>query len=418
MKRNAVDGLFTKPSRTEEPKMRSSHPFRMLCLVAAFSLSLVFAPGSSAKEVQITAPNPQVDYSLRNEVQHAIDRGLRWLAPQQKPEGYWSQAETPALTGLVLTAFMGDPGGSFKSSPAAPVIRKGYDYLLRCIQPDGGIYVKDLSNYNTSVAIMALMVARNPAYEPVIRNARNFIIGLQDLSEKGQTDNLYDGGIGYGGTYKHSDMSNTLYALESLYYTKSLAKDTGEHAVAVKELNWAAAIKFIQRCQNLPGYNDQPWASDDPENRGGFVYFPGDSKAGEEKVPSGKTALRSYGSISYAGLLSYIYADVDRHDPRVKAVFDWLRRNYTVEENPGMGQQGLYYYYHTMAKGLSIYGVDKLALESGKEVNWRKELALKLFNLQKADGSWVNENARWWQNDPVLVTSFAVITLEILYRGL
>jgi squalene-hopene/tetraprenyl-beta-curcumene cyclase len=71
-----------------------------------------------------------------------------------------------------------------------------------------------------------------------------------------------------------------------------------------------------------------------------------------------------------------------------------------------------------MAKALSAYGVDKLALENGKEVDWRKELALRLLNLQKGDGSWVNENGRWWEKDPVLVTSYAVITLEILYRGL
>ena len=179
-----------------------------------------------------------------------------------------------------------------------------------------------------------------------------------------------------------------------------------------------AVIKFLERSQNLPSHNDQSWASDDPQNKGGFVYFPGNSKAGEAKLPSGKTVVRSYGSMSYAGLLSYIYADMDRDDPRVKGVFDWLQSFYTLEENPGMGAEGLYYYYHTMAKALSIYGVDELVLKDGRKVNWRKDLALKFLDLQNADGSWVNTSGRWWERDPVLVTSYAVIAMEIIYRGL
>jgi squalene-hopene/tetraprenyl-beta-curcumene cyclase len=109
---------------------------------------------------------------------------------------------------------------------------------------------------------------------------------------------------------------------------------------------------------------------------------------------------------------------MDKNDPRVTAVFDWLKKYYTLEENPGMGQQGLYFYYHTMAKALSLYGINEITLENGTKINWRKELALKLLNLQKNEGFWVNTNARWWETDPVLVTAYSVIALEILYRGL
>jgi squalene-hopene/tetraprenyl-beta-curcumene cyclase len=122
--------------------------------------------------------------------------------------------------------------------------------------------------------------------------------------------------------------------------------------------------------------------------------------------------------MSYAGLLSYIYADMKKDDPMVQAAFTWLQKNYTLEENPGMGQEGLYYYYHTMAKALTSYGADKLTLSDGKEIDWRHQLALKLLNLQREDGSWANENGRWWEKDPVLVTAYAVITMEMLYHGL
>jgi squalene-hopene/tetraprenyl-beta-curcumene cyclase len=122
--------------------------------------------------------------------------------------------------------------------------------------------------------------------------------------------------------------------------------------------------------------------------------------------------------MSYAGLLSYIYAQMDREDPRVKAVYDWLSSHYTLNENPGLGQQGLYYYYHTMAKALSIYGADSISLKNGTRVNWRKDLATRLLDLQHNDGYWTNESGRWWEKDPVLVTAYSVMALEIIWRGL
>lgn len=371
-----------------------------------------------AGDIKLNGAAPLSDQSLKNEVQHAIDRGLSWLTKNQQPGGYWSQPDHPALTGLVLTGFMGEPTGRIKSSPPEQVT-KGYQFLLGNAKPDGGIYAKDLASYNTSISLVALAVANNPSYEPIIRKARNYTVEQQsDFDKQGVADNPYDGGIGYGGKYQHSDLSNTVFALEAVHYTKYLNNDQSSKEMQLKELNWEAAKKFIERCQNLPASNDQPWASDDPQNKGGFIYFPGDSKAGEMKLDSGKVALRSYGSISYAGLLSFIYADLKKNDPRVQAAFEWLQKNYTLEENPGMGQEGLFYYYHTMAKALSAYGEDKLTLADGKAIDWRQQLVKKLLNLQQGDGSWVNENGRWWEKDPVLVTAYAVISLEILHHGL
>ena len=110
-----------------------------------------------------------------------------------------------------------------------------------------------------------------------------------------------------------------------------------------------------------------------------------------EESADGKVALRSYGSMSYAGLLSFVYADMEKSDPRIVAVRDWLKKNYSVTQNPGMGPQGLFYYYNTMSKALNILDVDEFVLDDGKKVNWRDQLTKKLFDLQKPDGSWTNE---------------------------
>jgi squalene-hopene/tetraprenyl-beta-curcumene cyclase len=191
-----------------------------------------------------------------------------------------------------------------------------------------------------------------------------------------------------------------------------------KNATDTRDLNYAAAIHFLQRCQNLPSHNPETWASDDATNKGGFIYYPGHSMAGgTTNAQTGRVALRSYGSISYGGLLSYIYADLSPDDPRVRAVLEWLGRNYTLEENPAMGAQGLFYYYHTMAKALSTANIRALELSDGRKVNWRKELGSRLLDLQQRDGSWANTNGRWWEKDPVLVTAYCLLSLEIIYRG-
>ena len=362
------------------------------------------------------APIGKGDQSFRNEIQNAIDRGLGWLKKNQAANGAWSNPEEPAVTGLVLTAAEGNPALQGKRDES-DWVKHGYGYLLNCVHPDGSIYVTNLVTYNTGICLMALLAAENPQYNAIELRARAFLIGLQgDFGEKGKIDTVFDGGIGYGSKYEHSDMGNTLAALEAIYYSKRLVRDAPYKDGT--DLNWEAAIQFLQNCQNLPTYNKQPWVADDAKNKGGFVYYPGQSMAGSVTNANGRVALRSYGSISYAGLLGYIYCDLKRDDPRVKAVFDWLRDNYTLEENPGMGPQGLFFYYNTMSKALTLYGAQELALRNGQKANWRRDLAMKLINMQGRDGSWENTNNRWWEKDAPLVTSYALLTLERLYRDL
>jgi squalene-hopene/tetraprenyl-beta-curcumene cyclase len=333
------------------------------------------------------------------EIEHAIDRGLHVLQAAQSPGGYWSGPETPGLRALVLTALVCEPTGVVKANPP-DFVKKGYDYLLKSQQPDGGIYQKGLANYCTSVCVMALMAADPAGYEGVLKRARMFLIGQQGHFAPGTEGAPFDGGVGYGDKTLHFDVSNTSFAIEALHETRTLADSNTPGA---KDLDWGAAIAFLERCQNTE-QNKASWAKTDLKNRGGFVYD-----------PLNKKGLGSYGSMSYAGLLSYIYANVGKDDPCVTAVFDWLSHNYTLEENPGMGHDGLFYYYHMMSKGLSAHGAETLTVADGKQVAWASDLALKLINLQEPDGSWINSSGRWWEKDPALVTAYAVRTLEMVH---
>lgn len=352
--------------------------------------------------------------SLKLEVKRAIKLGNAYLLSEVQKEGWWSDDENPAISALVLTALERDPGSA--SAERKEVIQKGVQWILSKQQEDGGIYVEGLATYNTATTIMALLATGEEEHHEAIKKARAFLIGQQtDWDGKGEDDHQYDGGIGYGGTYKHSDMSNMHLALEAIYHSKKIALDTEKEE---PELDWDRALNFISRCQNLPETNDQAWVTDDPAERGGFVYFPGDSKAGEKPLKDGTTALRSYGSMSYAGLLSLVYAELSPLDPRVTSVLEWLGENFSVEENPGMKHQGLFYYYQAMAKSLAASGRETLKTKEGKEINWKNELGSKLVSIQGADGSWKNSTSRWWENDPVLTTAYAVLALEQLYYSM
>ena len=357
--------------------------------------------------------NP-VDLSIQLEVKRAVEKGLSWLNTEQiRTSGHWGDSDYPAFTGLALRANLGAPHSEIDAK-TEKVLSKGFEFLASKVQSDGGIYGKGLASYNTSICMMALMQAKNPKFEPIIVKARNFLINQQsDFDQKGEIDNTFDGGIGYGSTWAHSDLSNTHLAMEALFYAKkSFQSKEGESL----DLDWDSAISFVSKCQNLKSTNSEEWVSEHVDDKGGFIYFPGNSMAGDRETKGNQVALRSYGSMSYAGLLSFIYAEMNADDERVKAVRTWLSQNFSVKENPGMGPQGLYYYYHTMAKALSLSGAKEIQDANGKVRDWRRELAMELINNQNPEGFWINENGRWWEKDPILVSCYAILSLErILY---
>ena len=379
----------------------------------------VDVPASSGtRKPSATNTLPREVSVTREQLTGAIDRGLAYLLKNQNSNSWWSTGEQPAVTALVLTAFNQEPSGRFLHDRPSE-LNRAYDFVLTSAQPDGSIHRGKLFNYNTALCLVALSTADDPNFLPVIRAARQYLAGSQiDLGEKGQMDTPFDGGVGYGSKYQHSDMNNTLTAIEAMRVSERiLQRDVSPSAPKDPDLNWAAVARFLQNCQNLPSHNSAAWVSDDPKDQGGFVYYPGQSMAGGSTNPvTGKIALRSYGSISYAGLLSYVYARVDQDDPRVKAVTQWLTSNYTLEENPGMGQQGYYYYLHLMIKALRAARIDTLQMASGQDVNWRQDAIERLLKLQQPDGSWINQEPRWWETDKNLVTSYVLMSLEILYQ--
>lgn len=326
-----------------------------------------------------------------------VAKGLEFLKTKgQGEDGLFTGKVGPGVTALALT-------GALRNGLTVddPMVAKGLKALEGFVKPDGGIYGDRLKNYETCVAIVAFKLANTDGrYDELLANADKYVRELQyGPGRETEKSNPWYGGAGYGGDGR-PDLSNTSFLIDALVAGGS---ETDDEAVQ-------RALVFVSRCQNLKGPgNDTKFGP--LVNDGGFYYtIPGESEetTGERFTADG--GLRSYGSMTYAGYKSLIYAGLTESDPRVKAAREWIEKHYTVADNPGQGDAGLYYYYHAFAAALAAAKLD--AVESGGESHdWRSDLVAELAERQNDDGSWTNSNKRWMENDPNLSTAFALIAL-------
>lgn len=353
--------------------------------------------GGAARADEETAAPPRLGPDP-NAYRQVVDRGIAYLVERgQAADGSFSGETGLGITALAVTALL--QNGKTVNDPA---VRSGLAFIEKHVQPDGGIYFPGTyyKNYETSIAMMCLHQADAERYRQIIADAERFVKGIQWDESEDQTPADYTyGGAGYGRN-RRPDLSNTAFLIDAL---RSIGRGPDDPAIQ-------KALVFVSRCQNLETeHNTTPFAAKNPD--GGFYYTPaagGQSMAGE--TPTG--GLRSYASMTYAGLKSMIYAGLTADDPRVQAAKQWIAKNYDLESNPGMDQQGLYYYYHTFAKTMDALGEPLFTDAAGKTHDWRAELFDALRKRQRPDGSWVNQADRWMEGDPNLVTAYSLMALS------
>lgn len=348
----------------------------------------------------ITLPLFALSAGTDRQVRAALDSGFAYLRRVQSEDGSWSDKRFPGMSALVLWAM----ARAERDAPGNGAARaKAESYILSCAQPDGGIYVPipdrrggGLGNYNTCLCLTALHQNGAKVRAPqVLLAARAYIASTQI-----ETEGLHEGGFGYdkSSPRAYTDLNNTFYAVDAMRLTQDVEelRPAGEKRV---DIDWEAAKKYVLSMQETSG-----------EAAGSFVYNREVPRRRDPKADL-KPALRAHGSMTYAGLLAMLHCDLVQSDPRVRSTLQWLGKYWSLDENPGQGNQGLYFYYDILARALDAAAVRKLPLQDGTEIDWREELAKAVLKRQRDDGSWVNESNRFWEADPVLSTAYALLAL-------
>lgn len=363
-------------------------------------------------------------------------KGADWLVSRQDKSGAWMQAlpqggQVPSVgfTGLAVAALAGGPC----REACAEAIGRGTDWLVSKQSEDGsfgeGPAGAFLKSYSTAIALMVLAEVDAKKHEKQIRGAQAYLKNNQ------VREGIHKGGSGYGDSApdkegikvkEYANMSTTGFAAEGLKRS-GLPQD---------DEFWKLVGEFCRKVQNSTEVNrDEKWIAVLKEkglsigDDGGLYYAPiadpkEASKAGTKKLADREVIL-SYGSMTYEGIKTYLYAGFSKDSPEVKAAIDWVRKNYTVEGHPGFpfeeGKRdhltGLYYYYVSMAKALDAYGESPLKTFDGTEHPWANEMVTQLQKLQQKDGSWKNENPRWYESVPELCTSYALLAWNAARRN-
>jgi squalene-hopene/tetraprenyl-beta-curcumene cyclase len=371
---------------------------------------------------------------LPKRLTEAYGRAADWLVSQQDASGAWKQGPPDqaqpslAYTGLMVAALADGPG-ELRAKYKEPVA-KGVAFMLSKQNSDGsfgeGPGNAFLKVYTTSIVLMAISLAA-PDKKDAIGNARGYLKAnqLKEGPDKGS--------LGYGDKELKIDQGKPVAKpmIPNLSTTGFAAEGLARSGLPKDDQFWKLVVEYVQKCQNNSETNtDADFVArlkakglsvgDD----GGLFYAanPEDMKAGTVKLTD-KEIIKSYGSMTYDGLKTYIYAGLTKDDPRVKAALDWIRKNYSVEAHPGFAfddkrthLMGIFYYYLIMARAFDALGEKTITTIDGKVHRWANELGDQLLKIQKEQKMWVNENPRWWESDPLLVTSYVLNTLNAVMK--
>lgn len=298
----------------------------------------------------ITKTTPFGDSPLWRSADQMRLAALRYLSRRQEPDGAWLGRYGPAVTALVIRAFLkaGEPS-------TAPQVARGLQFIQTCRQVNGGYYLFDEPAYNTAIVIRTLSMLHGRTYARRCSKAMAFLQSIarpQFVTSQGLRHWFYARGDGMQSPPLHVTSPSRSPAID--------AQGAGEL---------------------------------DPHERAGNVRVGG------------------YGSITYAQLKSMVYADLSPHDPRVAKLLRWLREDTMIQTDPAAhGGKGLFYFCLVYAR---VMHAMEDAKARAKIHAWRPRLVALMRKLRRPGGYWRNTaSPQWLEGNRIMATTYAALILD------
>lgn len=306
-------------------------------------------------------PNPERT-EVPPEVQRAIDRGLAFLAAQQRDDGSFGSggySRNVAVCALAGMAFM-SAGSLPGRGPYGAQVDKCIDFILANTEDGGFINVAGASShgpmYGHGFATLFLAEAYGMSPRPELRDklskAVNLIVNTQNN----------EGGWRYQPQRRDADISVTICQVMAL----RAARNAG---LFVPSETIDRCIDYVKRCQN-----------DD----GGFMYM---SQGGQSAFPR-----------SAAGVVALMSAGVyegPEIDKGIAYLMGYLPRGGTFN------RENHYFYGH-------YYAVQAMWHKGGEPWQaWYPAICAELLSRQRDDGAWMDQICQEYG------TSMACIVLQM-----
>lgn len=324
-------------------------------------------------------------------VDRAIGRGMKRLASMQAVDGSFEPEERKevcrvALTSMALWA-LGEPEARGLDDVLA---RKAAEFLLSKQNEVGGIYEPSngLPVYTSGVAARALRTLGNVDDWPELGAARARV-------------ELF--------VYRSAAPESFVDVTEKAAAGPSSARVDARRLLDEGRV-WTVAerraLEFLARCDV------------DLSRSPARLRQPQDKKAAFE-----------IGAFDYEDLLPMVYLELAPEQQIVLRARKALHGRYTPERNPDLtarygeqgfleGTQGKFYYWLNVARTMTTLAESVIVTPDGMKHDWASEIAGQLLAAQRGDGAWVNPEARWWEGEPGITTSYAVLTLKLCRKQL
>jgi hypothetical protein len=356
---------------------------------AALGMSLLLCSPAA-----LAQGGPDVSIDITPAQESAVERGLAWLANDQRPDGSWvsmigfklnnSYQYTAknrghvGVTALACMAFMA--GGHLPGrGEYGPVVDRGLEFVLSCVQDDGYITYAGTRMYSHAFATLFLAeiygMTHREDVQIKLQKAVDFIVKSQNE----------EGGWRYVPLARESDMSIVVCQVLALRAARNIGIRVPKSTID------RAAIYVVESAvtENEPrGHSYRVYRND----IGTFRYQKDTfSRSSFPLTAAGVTALHGLG----------IYSN-----ELIRKGIDYLNTE-SPRFNAQYGRDGHYFFWYG-----HYYGVQAMYTQGGQD--WRNyftNLRQALLDLQRSDGSWPNGDGP----GPAFGTATAVLILEIPY---